>query len=136
MNAQILSAAVAAVCPVISVRVGSATDRATWSYIPSDGATGPQITAANNVIANISPTELNIIPFSQFIGRWNDAEYTLLMQRRATAIGAGNIPLVRQWDQATATGLVDLNSPAAQNFKTAIVAAGILTQVRADAIFS
>ena len=76
-----------------------------------------------------------IILFAQFIGRWSDAEYTLLLQRRATAITNGNITLVRQWDQAMANGVVDLNTAAAQNFKAAIVSANILTQQRADVIF-
>lgn len=79
---------------------------------------------------------LSTIPFSTFIARWTDPEYALLMQRRATAIGAGNVTLVKQWDFAASAGSVNLNSAAAQNFKTAIVAAGILTQARADIIFS
>ena len=79
----------------------------------------------------------NIVAFPTFIGRWLDAEYALLMQKRAAAISAGtNIALVKQWDQAMSAGQVDLNSAAAQNFKAAVVSAGILTQPRADVIFS
>lgn len=136
MDAPNLHTAIAAVCPIVGVSVGNANDRSTWKFFPTGAATGPQITAANNVIATIDQAVKNVIPFAQFIGRWNDAEYTLLMQRRATAIAAGNITLVRQWDQAMANGSVDLNSPAAQNFKSAIVSAGSLTQASADAIFS
>lgn len=95
-----------------------------------------QIAAANNVIATINPVVANVIPFDTFIMRWADAEYALLMQRRATAIGAGNVTLVKQWDSAVANGQVDLNTPVAQNFKATIVSAGILTQARADVIFS
>jgi hypothetical protein len=77
----------------------------------------------------------NIVAVGDFILRWQPAEYTLLMQRRATAIQAGNITLVQQWDVAMARGVVDLNTTAAQNFKAALVTAGILTQQRADTIF-
>ena len=77
----------------------------------------------------------NVVAVGDFILRWQPAEYTLLMQRRATAIQAGNITLVQQWDVAMARGVVDLNTTAAQNFKAALVTAGILTQQRADTIF-
>ena len=100
--------------------------------------TPAQLTTLDAVIAAHNPNRLraNIILFSIFLSRWLDPEYTLLMQRRATAITAGNITLVRQWDMAMSNGQVDLNSPAAINFKNTIVAAGILTQIRADVIFS
>lgn len=92
---------------------------------PSDAA----ITAA------VAPI-LNVVSFPVFISRWTDAEYALLMQKRAQAIGAGNVTLVKQWDIAASSGSVDLNTPAAQAFKTAMVSNAILTQVRADVIFS
>ena len=89
------------------------------------------------VIAAHDPTKkiLNVIPFGVFIQRWTDVEYALLMQRRATAIGAGNVTLVKQWDTAVTNGEVNLNSAAAVTFKAALVSAAILTQARADAIF-
>ena len=136
MDAKNLDNAISAVCPILGVQVGVATDRATWSFTPAANATAPQITAANNVIATIEVQVKNVISFDVFIAKWLDAEYALLMQRRATAIGAGNVTLVRQWDIVFARGEVDLNSPAAVNFKASIVSAGILTQARADFIFA
>jgi hypothetical protein len=136
MDAGILANAISAVCPVVSVTVRDPNDRASWSFISAASATGPQISAANNVVATIAVAVLNIIPWSVFLQRWTDPEYTLLMQKRATAIGAGNVTLVRQWDIAGAQGSVDLNSPAAQNFKAALVSNTILSQSRADIIFS
>jgi hypothetical protein len=136
MDAGILSAAISTVCPVNSVKVGKNDDRATWSFDPAVGATPAQITAANNVIATIGIAVLSVVKFDAFIARWTDPEYALLMQRRAQAIGAGNVTLVKQWDIAAVQGQVDLNSPAAQNFKAAIVSAGILSQARADVIFN
>ena len=103
-----------------------------------ESLTPAQLTTLDAVIVAHNPNKLraNIIPFSIFLSRWLDPEYALLMQRRATAITAGNVTLVRQWDMAMANGQVDLNSAAAINFKNAVVAAGILTQTRADVIFS
>lgn len=137
MDAGTLYNAIAAAgCPVISTRIVDQNDRTTWSFVPDASATSTQIAAGSNVIATIDPVVKNVIPFDQFIQRWLDAEYTLLMQRRATAITNGNITLVKQWDTALAAGKVDLNSPAAINFKNNMVSAGILTQARADVIFS
>lgn len=85
--------------------------------------------------AAITPV-MNIIPFPAFIQRWTDAEYALLMQKRAAAITAGTVTMVKQWDTAATSGSVDLNTTAAQNFKAAMVSNAILTQARADIIFS
>lgn len=136
MDAQNLDAAIKAVCPIIGVRVGKELDRATWSFVAAPEATAPQIAAANNVLATIPTVLLNIVPVSDFIQRWLPAEYLALMRGRATAITNGNIALVQLWDVAMALDAVDLNTPKAQQFKSAIVAAGILTQARADEIFS
>lgn len=81
----------------------------------------------------------NSIAISAFLGRWTLTEYKALLQGRAAAIaaaGTANMALVRQWDQAMSLGQVDLNIPAAQTFKAALVSAGILTQARADVIFA
>lgn len=108
----------------------------TASQTPTPDAQEVIADNAAELIAFLNPRPLNVIPFAIFIGRWTDAEYALLMQRRATAISGGNVSLVKQWDQAATMGQVDLNSPAAQSFKAAIVAANILTQARADVVFS
>lgn len=99
--------------------------------------TAQQNATLNAVIAAHNPNKAvpNRIPFGIFISRWTDAEYALLMQRRATAIGNGQVGLVKQWDIAVTLGVVDLGTQAAQNFKSALVSANILTQARADIIF-
>lgn len=128
----------AAGCDVRNVRVLNSDDRNSWSFDPAPGSTQPQIDAANQVLATIDPIVKNIIPFSVFISRWTTTEYSNLGKARATAItnnGAG-MTLVKNWDIAASQNSVDLNTPAAQSFKAAIVTAGILTQARADAIFS
>lgn len=114
------------------------------SWVNADGSlssgpvTSPDLAAwlaAGNAPSAADPPPLSNIAFAAFLGRWTDAEYAILMQKRAQAIGAGNVTLVRQWDMAMANGAVDLGSSAATAFKAAIVAAAILTQARADAIF-
>lgn len=138
MDAGILYQALIAVCPIKDVRVGLAADRSTWTFVPDPIATQPQIDAANNLITTLSTTVLSTIPFNIFISRWTTTEYSNLGKARATAItnnGAG-MTLVKNWDIAQSQNSIDLNSPAAQSFKASIVSAGILTQARADAIFS
>jgi hypothetical protein len=104
----------------------------------SRAAADPEVAAAivAGQVLPADPAPPNVIPFAAFLARWTDPEYALLMQRRATAIGAGNVTLVRQWDMAMAAGIVDLGTPAASSFKAALVTATILSQARADAIFA
>lgn len=101
--------------------------------------TAAQNTTLDSVIAAHDPTKqlLSVIRFSDFLGRWLDAEYILLLQKRAQAVQAGtNAGLIRGWDMAMALNLVDLNTSGAQTLKTTLVNAAILTQARADQIFS
>jgi hypothetical protein len=136
MDASNLDAAIRAVCPIIGVRVGVASDRATWSYTADPSATAPQLAAADNVIATIDPVVKNIITFDDFIGRWTNAEYRLLLQSRATAVQGGSFAIPKSWDIAFARGQINLNNQLMQSLKSDIVSAGILTQARADVIFA
>jgi hypothetical protein len=116
--------AIAAVCPIDGVD-------STGDIHFAASATDQQKQAASAAAAAYENLPIKkVIVFAEFIGRWSDAEYTLLMQRRATAISDGNIGFVKQWDRALAAGRVDLN------LKTTVVTAGILTQARADEIFA
>lgn len=137
IDAGNLHIATAAVCPITGVSVGDPNNRATWSFIPASGATPAQIAAGNNVLATAALGILNIIAFAVFLARWQDSEYALLGQKRAAAISSStNMSLVRNWDISTAQNVIDLNSTFAQNLKTALVSNNILTQARADAVFS
>jgi|KBSMisStaDraftv2_1062788.scaffolds.fasta_scaffold00048_19 hypothetical protein len=53
MDAGTLYHAISEVCPALSAKCESATERATWSFEPGPGATQAQIDAGNNVIATI-----------------------------------------------------------------------------------
>ena len=67
---------------------------------------------------------MSSVSFSDFILRWQDAEYALLLQKRGA--------VARLWDSALAKGSIDLN--AATELKAALVSAGILTSARAEII--
>lgn len=77
-----------------------------------------------------------VIGFGDFILRWTDPEYALLLQKRATAVTAGNVALIKMWDVCLARGEVDLDNPMTATFKATMVSNAILTQARADVIFT
>lgn len=127
---QTYDAAIRAACPSID----GVDQKGVIFFTPAANAACRS--AANAAAASYVPVATrNVVPFAAFIRRWTDAEYALLMQKRAAAVTAGTVALVKQWDSAMADGSVDLNLPAATTFKAALVSNGILTQVRADAIF-
>jgi hypothetical protein len=132
MDAETLHEAIAEVCPVTSTSVGDADDRATWSFKPGASATQPQIDAGNNVIATIPIEPKAILATSDFIGRFTNAEY-----RAATTATwrqtAGN---AKNWDVVVFESPINLNKKKVMTLKNSLVADAILTQARADEIFS
>jgi hypothetical protein len=132
MDAGTLHDAIAEVCPVTSVTVGKEDDRDTWSFVPAPEATPEQIAAGENVIATIPIDTLSVLSTSDWIGRFTNAEY-----RAATAAtwrgSAGN---AKNWDVVAFRGTIDMNKKATKTLKSDLVAGGILTQQRADEIFS
>jgi hypothetical protein len=132
MDAGTLHDAIAEVCPVISTTVGKPDDRATWSFIPGGTATQPQIDAGNNVIATIPVDTKNVnLATVDFIGRFTNAEY-----RAATAATwrqtAGN---AKNWDTVVFDPTINCNKKKTITLRDSLVADGILTAARADAIF-
>jgi hypothetical protein len=120
-------------CPTIAVSVGNPNDRATWRFTPTENATQAQIDAGNNVIATIPIDPLNTaVPTGDFIARWTNAEYLSLQKRRTTDNGK----MAKDWDDVTSDGTINMNKKKTQTLKTNLVADGILTQARADEIFS
>ena len=112
--------------------MGEADDRATWSFVPGEGATQAQIDAGNNVIATIPIDPLGTVPTGDFIARWTNAEYRKLQDRRMTDNGK----LGKDWDNVTSDPQINMNKKKTQTLKASLVADGILTQARADEIFS
>jgi hypothetical protein len=132
MDAGTLHDAIAEVCPVDSVAVGDPNVRSTWSFEPSAGATQPQIDAGNNVIATIPVNPLGAPTTGEFIARWTNAEYKALQLRRTSDNGK----TAKDFDTITADAVINMNKKRTQGFKADCVSAGILTQARADEIFS
>lgn len=132
MDAATLHDAIAEVCPVISTSVGKADDRSTWSFVPAEGATQAQIDAGNNVIATIPIDPLGLVQTGDFIARWTNAEYKALQLRRTSDNGK----TAKDWDNVTSDTAIDMNKKKTKTLKSNLVADGILTQARADEIFS
>jgi len=132
MDAGTLHDAIAEVCPVESVRVVDADDRSTWSFVPGPGATQAQIAAGENVIATIPIDPLATVPTGEFISRWTNAEYKALQLRRTTDNGK----MAKDFDNVTSDPAIDMNKKKTKTLKSSLVADGILTQARADVIFS
>lgn len=132
MDAGTLNDAIAEVCPVVSTSVGVPDDRATWSFVPGEDATQAQIDAGNNVIATIPIDPLGTPSTGDFIARWTNAEYLTLQKRRTTDNGK----MAKDWDNVTSDPQINMNKKKTQTLKSNLVADGILTQARADEIFS
>jgi hypothetical protein len=132
MDAATLNDAIAEVSPVISTSVGKADDRATWTWVPGTNATQAQIDAGNNVVATIPIEIKSTLSAADFIGRFTNAEY-----RAATATTwrqtAGN---AKNWDVVVFEPTINMNKKKVTTLKTSLVTDGILTQARADEIFS
>lgn len=118
-------------CPTVSTTVGKADDRTTWSFVPAANATQPQIDAGNNVIATIPITPKPALASSEFIGRFTNAEY-----RAATGTWRQTAGNAKNFDVVVFDPIIDLNKKKVATLKSSLVADGVLTQARADEIFS
>ena len=101
------------------------------------------LTAAQNstldaVVAAHDPSKQrkNIIPTTDFIARFTNQEYLGVEKQRATDIAANKVGYTKNWDIIVTEDIVDLNRQKSQKIKDDLVAAGVLTQARADEIFS
>jgi len=136
MDAGTLYNAISEVCPILDAKCLSSTDRASWTYEADPSATQPQKDAADNVILTIPAEPLSPVEPGEFVTRFTDAEYLLLEQKKQTDITGGDASLSRIWDIVIGSNQLDFNSSNAQTLKDRLVTDGILTQARADAIFS
>ena len=136
MDVQTLYREIANVCPIVSASMGEADNRSTWSFVAEDSATQPQIDAGNNVIATIPMETVPPQASIAFIQRFTDAEYLALKQKHEADLAASDVSDIKLWDSIMATNTLNLNSAPAQDLKASLVADGILTQQRADEIFS
>lgn len=143
---ETLHAAIAAACPQVDgVSVGSWTDKSTWTvnyggrWAPLAGDKADPCGAA--VAAGFDPNAPANNPVyvssAALLKRLTVAEYTGIMQAAAAKLSQGDGSLSMWLDTArTAQGGVNINDPSTQAAKSALVGGGILTQSRADVIFS
>lgn len=136
MDAGTLHKAISEVCPVVSTRVGDENDRTTWSFDSDGSATQAQIDAGNNVIQTIAMDPIPAVSSAEFIRRFTDAEYLALKQKYDGEMTAGDASSIKKWDVVIATPQLDLNGADAQTLKADMVSDQILTQARADEVFS
>lgn len=136
MDAGSLHRAIAEVSPVVSTTVGKADDRVTWAWVPGENATQAQIDAGNNVVTTIPIDPLNTVSTGDFIARWTNAEYLALEKKRRDDIAANKVGNAKNWDVVIADPTIDMNKKKVKTLKADLVADGVLTQARADEIFS
>jgi hypothetical protein len=77
-----------------------------------------------------------LLSTEEFISRWTNQEYLALEKRRAEDIAASKIGNAKNFDIVMAADMLRLNSQKVTSLKADLVADGILTQARADEIFS
>jgi hypothetical protein len=108
-------------------------DGLTWL---DDSTTPPALNEVNAAIAALPPPPSYVQTFV-LLARLTPAEYTAIRQAAATQLAAGNGQLEQWLDMArTAPKGINLIDPITTAAKAALVAAALLTQARADAVFS
>lgn len=99
---------------------------------PAQNTTLDGVVAAHNPDAHLK----NIIPTTDFIARFTNQEYAAVFKQRATDINNNKVGYSKNWDIVVTDDMVDLNKQKSQKIKEDLVAAGVITQARADEIFS
>src|SRR5262245_55432724 len=99
--------------------------------------TPAQNTTLDGVIAAHVPTFMDTTtPSSEFISRFTNAEYLALEKKRRDDIANNKVGNAKNWDIVVNDGSLDMNKKKVQTLKADLVADGVLTQARADEIFS
>jgi hypothetical protein len=120
--------------PNVSFQIGDPNDPATLVWTDPD-TTPPTLDEINAAIAALPPLPVYVPTFT-LLGRLTAAEYLGIRQAAAAQLAAGNAQLEQWLDMArTAPNGINLVDPTTASAKAALVAAGLLAQVRADAIF-
>lgn len=82
------------------------------------------------------PQPITTIQAPDFINRFTNQEYSNIKNTALAQMQQGNSQLQKWIDIATAEGFIDLNRQATKDAKAALIQAQLLTQERADLIFS
>jgi len=103
-----------------------------------ENLTAAQNTTLDGVIAAHDPTKKhkNIINTSEWVSRFTNQEWLLLERTKAADITANKVGYSKNLAITMTEDTIDLNKNKSQRIKDDLVAAGVLTQARADEIFS
>ena len=84
----------------------------------------------------VKPPKITVDNTSDFIARFTNQEYAKLGNVLVTDAQATKVGLSKNWDIVVLADIIELSNQKAQTLKADLVARGVLTQARADEIFS
>jgi hypothetical protein len=84
----------------------------------------------------VKPPKITVENTSDFIARFTNQEYAKLGNVFVTDMQATKVGLSKNWDIVVLADIIELSNQKAQTLKADLVARGVLTQIRADEIFS
>ena len=84
----------------------------------------------------VKPPKITVENTSDFIARFTNQEYAKLGNVFVTDAQATKVGLSKNWDIVVLADTIQLSNQKAQTLKADLVARGVLTQARADEIFS
>ena len=131
MDAGYLQAELEKVCPVLWATVIIPDERDSWAYGPAPEATPEQIAAADNVMATIPVEVPGKASNTEFLARFTNAEYRGVTGAWRQSGGNG-----KNWDIVVSDSVIQMSRQKVQTLKADLVAGAVLTQARADLIFS
>ena len=88
------------------------------------------------LVAYLNPPKITVENTSDFIARFTNQEYAKLGNVRLLDAQASKVGLSKNWDIVVLADTIVLSNQKAQTLKADLIAAGVLTPARADAIFS
>jgi hypothetical protein len=102
-----------------------------------ENLTTEQNTTLDGVVAAHDPTKKlkNIIPTTDWVARFTNQEWLALEKQKTADIAANKVGYSKNLAITMTEDHVDLNRQKSQKIKDDLVAAGVLTQARADEIF-
>jgi hypothetical protein len=84
----------------------------------------------------VKPPKITVENTADFIARFTNQEYAKLGNVRVTDAQATKVGLSKNWDIVVLADIIELSNQKAQTLKADLVTRGVLTQARADEIFS
>jgi hypothetical protein len=102
-----------------------------------ESLTTEQNATLDGVVAAHDPTDKrpNVIPTTEFVSRFTNQEWLALEKQKAADITANKVGYSKNLAVTMSEDMVDLSKQKSTRIKSDLVAAGVLTQARADEIF-